>query len=89
MQARKINVKGKVQGVFFRASTQEKARELGLFGWCRNEANGTVSIHAEGTLQKLDTFVNWCYHGPKLANVTEVQVKNIEPEGFVGFEIRR
>lgn len=58
-KAIKIVVTGNVQGVFFRASTQEMARKLGLSGWCMNLPNGDVQIHAEGEEENLKALPEW------------------------------
>ena len=70
-----IVIHGRVQGVFFRASTQEKAVELGLTGWVRNREDGTVEAVAEGEKDKLDELVKWCHKGPPDARVTQVEVR--------------
>lgn len=84
----KINVKGKVQGVFYRSSTQAKAKELGLNGWVQNEEDGSVLIEAEGEEQKLQRLVEWCRQGPGAAIVNDVEYAEIEPRGINGFEVR-
>lgn len=61
-----IKVSGRVQGVFFRASTQQEAQKLGLKGWCMNLADGSVEIFAEGEGADLDQFTKWCYFGPPM-----------------------
>lgn len=70
-----ITIDGRVQGVFFRASTQEKATELRLTGWVRNRDGGTVEVVAEGGKDKLDELVKWCHIGPPGARVTRVEVR--------------
>ena len=89
MKALSIQVKGTVQGVFYRASTRSKANELGLKGWCRNELDGSVLIHAEGEAQALEIMVAWCQQGPRHARVRSVDWVEVEIEGYEGFEIRR
>ncbi|GHE57130.1 acylphosphatase [Roseivirga thermotolerans] len=84
-----ITVKGKVQGVFYRASCQKKAQALGVTGWCRNLPNGDVEIHAEGSDQALNQFVDWCKNGPEQARVEATFTHKVEAEGFSTFEIRR
>ncbi len=85
-----IRVHGKVQGVFFRASTQEKARELNLTGFVQNEPNGTVYLEAEGADEALKQLVQWAHRGPLRARVDKVTVEE-KPEvaGFDTFEQRR
>ena len=89
MQALSIRVSGKVQGVFFRASTKEKATELGLSSWCRNEPDGCVLIHAEGNADSLESLLAWCHEGPRWANVTKVEKEAVNSEGLNGFGIKR
>ncbi|WP_323758300.1 acylphosphatase [Roseivirga sp.] len=89
MQAKRIKVTGKVQGVYFRASSQEQARRLGIKGWCKNEPDGSVLIIAEGSDENLNALVSWCHHGPSNASVEKVLVESIEASGFEGFEIKR
>jgi acylphosphatase len=82
-------VHGLVQGVAFRAHTQHQARRLGLRGWVRNRANGTVEILAEGKPANVQRLVDWCQHGPPGARVTQVEVSWEAPgEDLETFEIR-
>ncbi len=83
-----IHVYGKVQGVFFRASAQDKAETLGVFGWVKNEPDGSVLIEAEGPEDKLEEFVAWCKQGPNHAKVEKVTHEGGNPQGFVRFEIK-
>ncbi|MCX2742054.1 acylphosphatase [Pontibacter anaerobius] len=85
-----MRVHGKVQGVFFRASTQEKAEELGLTGFVQNEPGGTVYLEAEGSPEALKQLEQWAYDGPRHAKVEKVEVEEKDSlEGFDGFEQRR
>jgi acylphosphatase len=81
-------VHGLVQGVFFRASTEEKARSLGIAGWVRNCSDGTVEIYAEGPREQLDQLFEWCHEGPPRAEVQKVDVEWISPQGATGFTVR-
>ncbi len=63
---------GRVQGVFFRASTRDEARRLGLVGWVRNRANGAVEIEAQGDEADLKCLLNWLHRGPPLSEVHKV-----------------
>ena len=65
-------IKGLVQGVFYRASTQETAVTLGLKGWVRNLPDGSVEAIFEGPTEKVKEAVQWCYKGPPGARVTEI-----------------
>ncbi|MGB3728334.1 MAG: acylphosphatase [Thermodesulfobacteriota bacterium] len=67
-------IQGKVQGVFFRASTKEKACELGLRGFVRNKEDGTVEVIAEGDKTQLQKLADWCHIGPDHSIVDRVQI---------------
>ena len=85
---RHLIVEGYVQGVFFRASTQEKAEELQVSGWVRNRWDGTVEILAEGEQGRVAELIRWCQKGPPGAGVTQVQVEEEPYTGeFKGFRI--
>jgi DNA ligase D-like protein (predicted 3'-phosphoesterase) len=81
-------VRGDVQGVGFRYSTVERARELGVLGWVRNEDDGTVLVHAEGPDEAVDALVAWLGEGPPGAEVEEVEVAKGKVEGHEQFAIR-
>lgn len=84
-----VIVRGRVQGVYFRASARDRARQLGLSGWIRNCADGSVEILAEGDKARLEQFVVWCHGGPPGAVVTDLDVEWQEASGeFTGFVIR-
>ena len=83
-----IRVHGRVQGVFFRANTQEKAHELGVKGYARNEPDGTVYIEAEGPEEALNRFVDWCHEGPPSARVEKVEQEEGTLNNFQRFEVR-
>lgn len=84
-----IIVSGKVQGVFFRANAQRKAKELGLTGWVKNEADGTVKILTEGEPERLEELIKYCQNGHKFAKVERVDVKWEQASGeFKGFDIK-
>ena len=85
----KLLVKGKVQGVFYRKATKIKADELGLSGWVRNEADGSVYIEVEGDQDTLKQFADWCEHGPPHAVVDQVTTETAALKNYSGFEIRR
>ncbi len=84
-----VRVTGKVQGVFFRASTRQEAQRLGLCGWVRNEPDGSVRIEAEGDEPVLEQLVAWCQHGPDQARVADVVVEEGEMENYDGFQVHR
>ncbi len=89
MIAREIIVKGKVQGVFYRASAREKADDLGLYGWVKNRADGSVEIWVEGEEQIVLEMTEWCRQGPARARVLEVDVKAVDPAGYLDFKVIR
>ena len=68
-------VMGKVQGVFFRASTLEQAQGLNLTGWVQNLSDGTVEVVAEGPKYALERLIEWCHTGPPAAEVEHVSVR--------------
>ena len=74
-------IHGSVQGVFFRASAQQKANELELSGWVRNNSDGSVEVLAEGVGDNVDTMVEWCRQGPSRAVVKHVTVNWEQPSG--------
>jgi acylphosphatase len=82
-----IMVKGKVQGVFYRASTKAVADQLGVKGFVKNEPNGDVVIAAEGDNIALDMFLDWCHEGPQDAEVTYVESYEGELKNYRNFEV--
>jgi acylphosphatase len=89
MQTIKITVEGQVQGVFFRQSTQEKARELGIKGTVKNCDDESVEIVATGEKEQLDKLVAWCRQGPPKASVTNVTTQQLSLQQFHNFSIIR
>ena len=84
-----ILVSGRVQGVFYRASTREKASQLGLSGWVRNLPDGRVELVAEGPEEQIDALIEWCHKGPPVARVDKVEIDYEEPRAeFDGFRVR-
>ncbi len=81
-------VHGRVQGVFYRASTQKIAESLGLFGWVKNCGDGSVEIYAEGNKDQLEELIEWCRQGPPLALISKIDLSWIEAEGLSSFDIR-
>jgi len=80
-------VSGRVQGVFYRASTQKHARELGITGWVRNCPNGDVELVACGELRVIEQLIEWLYKGPPTAKVANVFVEEYGNESFEDFLI--
>ncbi len=81
-------VSGRVQGVFFRASTRELALSLGLTGSAVNRPDGQVEVVACGTRQDLDRLCQWLHRGPEHARVTAVDCEQIPVRELEGFVIR-
>lgn len=83
------NIRGRVQGVSFRYYTLDEAERLGLVGWVRNERDGSVSVVAEGTEEKLIIFLDFLHRGPMAARVSNVDNNWSTATGrFDTFEIR-
>jgi len=89
MVYKRILIQGDVQGVFFRASTKEKADQLRLAGEVRNLADGSVEVLVAGEADAVNRLVQWCHEGPPRAEVSSVDVTDIEPAVFDGFRIVR
>lgn len=80
MPCHHFRVTGIVQGVFFRASTQEQGQQLGLRGWVRNMPDGAVEALACGDDDRLDQFEQWIKHGPPMARVEQLETKTVNME---------
>jgi acylphosphatase len=70
----RVDVRGRVQGVFFRAEARARAESLGLSGWIRNEPDGSVAAVFDGDAERVQSMVDWCRRGPAGARVDEVDV---------------
>ena len=79
---------GRVQGVWYRASTQEEAKALGLTGWARNLPDGTVEVVAFGEKEKVMQLYRWLQRGPKMAKVDAVSCDEIAWQEYVGFGVK-
>lgn len=86
--AREVVVHGDVQGVFFRDSCRREARAAGVSGWVSNGTDGTVAAHFEGPAEAVASMVSWAHRGPRTAAVQRVDVREVEPTGLSGFEVR-
>ena len=85
-----LRIYGRVQGVFFRASTREQAQKRGLSGWVENLRDGSVEAVIEGPRQEVEEVVDWAEEGPPRANVEDLQVDWEEATGAIReFEVRR
>ena len=85
MGCRRWIVSGRVQGVYYRGSTQQQARRLGLSGSARNLPDGTVEVIAAGSAQQLDALELWLWRGPEWSEVTAVAGEEIELDVAPGF----
>jgi acylphosphatase len=84
----RLEIRGRVQGVFFRRTAEREARKLGLCGFVRNTADGGVQAEAEGPDVAVGSFIRWCRRGPENARVESVAVTEIPPCGEEGFTAR-
>lgn len=82
-------VSGKVQGVYYRQSTQQQADQLGLDGWVRNLADGRVEVLVEGEEDAVRELATWLEQGPAEAEVTAVELQEQPLQGITGFIVRR
>lgn len=86
--ARKLQIYGRVQGVFFRQWAVHQARELGVSGWVRNLRDGSVEVYLTGTDDAVSAMVERLRHGPSGARVEDVSVENAAVEEIDGFSVR-
>ncbi len=84
----KITIKGKVQGVFFRAGVQGVARDLGLYGYVKNLLNGDVFAEVEGNEDALQKLLDWCHTGTKNSKVIDVIVEPASLIPYDNFQIK-
>jgi len=83
-----VVVRGRVQGVFFRDSTRERARDEGVAGWVANRGDGAVEAVFEGSAQDVERMVEFCRSGPSSADVDDVEASDEPAEGLEGFQVR-
>ena len=76
-----VCISGRVQGVFYRSTTRDRAEQLGLTGWVRNTSDGKVEAIFEGEETAIKDVITWCHKGPRSANVSDVTV---EYQKFLG-----
>lgn len=88
MRRVRLTVTGRVQGVYFRASTEQRARGLGLTGWVRNLPDGSVEVEAQGADQDVAALIDWCHEGPAYARVARVDVRDVDVTDDRRFEVR-
>lgn len=89
MKRAHVFVTGRVQGVFFRKTTKERAERHDVAGWVKNLDDGRVEAVFEGEEDNVEAMVAFCHDGPERARVESVDVEAEEPEGIDGFTIRR
>nr|WP_218043178.1 acylphosphatase [Steroidobacter gossypii] len=87
MIARRCFISGRVQGVFFRASTRQKATELGCAGYARNLPDGRVEVLAVGEPQAVQSLVDWLWQGPPAADVKQVDVQELSPDELLDLPV--
>ena len=85
---KRITASGRVQGVWFRGSTRDRAQSLGVAGWAENRADGSVEVVAEGEPDAVDSLLSFVRRGPRGAEVRDVEVVDEDPEGLSGFDVR-
>jgi acylphosphatase len=81
MQRLHLRIRGRVQGVYYRANTRRQATQLGLTGWVRNRDDGSVELVAEGPRADLERLLSWCQEGPPAASVTACEPSWVEASG--------
>jgi len=84
---KKIRVIGEVQGVFYRAHAQKMAKRLGIFGYVKNESDGSVLIEVEGKQTLIREFMDWCHEGSSHSTVDKLLVEDGEMKGFKEFVV--
>lgn len=87
MTRARVRVRGRVQGVFFRVETRDRARSLGLVGWVRNCSDGSVEAVFQGEPERVQSMVDWCGRGPSGASVDSVDVNWEEPTDEAAFRV--
>jgi acylphosphatase len=87
MKTIQIIISGRVQGVFFRASTKAVADQIGIKGFVKNAKDGTVLIEAEGDDALMEHFIDWCKFGPDDARVDDISINEIELKNYRNFDV--
>lgn len=84
-----VFISGRVQGVWFRANTKQKAEQLSVTGWVKNTSDGRVEAIFEGEENNVKEMIEWCHRGPPQAKIDNVEIKDQMPtSGFDSFSIR-
>ena len=89
MKTIRLTIKGKVQGVFYRATAKDVADLTGVKGWVRNLPDNNVEITATAPEEPLQKFINWCKQGPPRARVEDVVIEELELQEFNNFKVIR
>jgi acylphosphatase len=89
MPTTQLLIKGKVQGVFYRATAKKVAEELGVKGWIKNTKDNNVEAIITGTEEQVQQFIKWCKKGPARAEVSDVTATRVDDKNFNEFEIAR
>lgn len=89
MPTKHLLIKGKVQGVFYRATAREVAEGLGITGWIKNTEAGDVEAVVSGTAEQLNAFIAWCKQGPASAIVKGIEINEEEEKAFEKFTVVR
>ena len=85
---RRVTISGRVQGVFFRDSLRRHAQSRSVTGWAHNRSDGAVEAVFEGQPDDVERLIEFAKTGPRQAEVDSVDVREEDPEGLSGFEIR-
>jgi acylphosphatase len=85
---RRVVVRGRVQGVWFRESARRRAEELGVAGWVRNHPDSSVEAELEGDAEAVAVLLDWFRHGPSGARVDDVSIEELAATGANGFGVR-
>jgi len=85
---KRVVVHGRVQGVFFRDSTRQRAQAARVAGWVANRPDGTVEAVFEGEAEAVEALVGWMHDGPRGAQVERVEVTEEEPDRLRNFDVR-
>ncbi len=88
MRSFKLIIKGKVQGVFYRATAFELATKLNLKGFAMNLPDGNVHVEAEGDSVALEEFIDWCRKGPEMARVDEIEITAQDIKDYKSFSVK-
>ena len=75
---KRLVIHGRVQGVYFRDSMRQQARQLGITGWVRNRSDGTVEAVVSGNREAVARMIDWARHGPPTAKVTDIQIEDAQ-----------